>query len=153
MFSKRIARGILCVLFLAGLPMSSWAEDVAPAAEQNVELAPGESADVSTEEQYESTGLSPEEESPDELELSDAVAAAASAANNGWMLVCCALVLFMTAPGLALFYGGLVRKKNVVSVLMQCMFLMGLMTVVWAICGYTFAFGGDGQSHPFIGSL
>ena len=156
MFSKRIARGILCVLFLAGLPMASWAEDVAPAAEQNVELAPGESADVSTEEQYESTGLSPEEASPElaaQLELSDDVAAAASAANNGWMLVCCALVLFMTAPGLALFYGGLVRKKNVVSVLMQCMFLMGLMTVVWAICGYTFAFGGDGQSHPFIGSL
>ena len=95
MFSKRIARGILCVLFLAGLPMASWAEDVAPAAEQNVELAPGESADVSTEEQYEDVTLSPEEASPElaaQLELSDDVAAAASAANNGWMLVCCALV-------------------------------------------------------------
>ncbi|MGC6451087.1 MAG: ammonium transporter [Pirellulaceae bacterium] len=155
MFSKRIARGILCVLFLAGLPMASWAEDVAPAAEQNVELAPGESADVSTEEQYEDVTLSPEEASPElaaQLELSDAVAAAANAGHNGWMLVCCALVLFMTAPGLALFYGGLVRKKNVVSVLMQCLFLMGLMSVVWAVCGFSLAFGGDGMENKFIGN-
>ncbi len=154
-FSKRIARGILCVLFLAGLPMASWAEDVAPAAEQNVELAPGESADVSTEEQYEDVTLSPEEASPElaaQLELSDAVAAAANAGHNGWMLVCCALVLFMTAPGLALFYGGLVRKKNVVSVLMQCLFLMGLMSVVWAVCGFSLAFGGDGMANKFIGN-
>ncbi|MCA9130476.1 MAG: ammonium transporter [Planctomycetales bacterium] len=60
------------------------------------------------------------------------------------MLVSCALVLFMTAPGLALFYGGLVRKKNVLSVMMQCVFLMGLMTVIWALYGYSLAFGGDG---------
>ena len=155
MFSKRIARGILCVLFLAGLPMATWAEDVAPAAEQDVELAPGESADVSTEEQYEDVTLSPEEASPElaaQLELSDAVAAAANAGHNGWMLVCCALVLFMTAPGLALFYGGLVRKKNVVSVLMQCLFLMGLMSVVWAVCGFSLAFGGDGMENKFIGN-
>merc|ERR1712023_377443 len=59
------------------------------------------------------------------------------------MLTCCALVLFMTAPGLALFYGGLVRKKNVLSVMMQCIFLMGMMTVLWAIIGYSLAFGGD----------
>jgi Amt family ammonium transporter len=66
------------------------------------------------------------------------------------MLVCCALVLFMTAPGLAMFYGGLVRKKNVLSVLMHCIFLMGLMTVLWALYGYTLAFGG---SNPYIGNL
>ena len=60
---------------------------------------------------------------------------AADAATNSWMLVCSALVLFMTAPGLALFYGGLVRRKNVLSVMMQCIFLMGLMTVVWALYG------------------
>ena len=69
---------------------------------------------------------------------------AAIAGHNAWMLTCCALVLFMTAPGLALFYGGLVRKKNVLSVMMQCLFLMGLMTVLWALYGYSFAFGGDG---------
>ncbi len=66
------------------------------------------------------------------------------AAHNAWMLVCCALVLFMTAPGLAMFYGGLVRRKNVLSVMMQCIFLMGLMTVIWATYGYSLAFGGDG---------
>ena len=66
------------------------------------------------------------------------------AAHNAWMLICCALVLFMTAPGLAMFYGGLVRRKNVLSVMMQCIFLMGLMTVIWAIYGYSLAFGGSG---------
>ncbi len=63
--------------------------------------------------------------------------------DNAWMLTSSALVLFMTTPGLAMFYGGLVRKKNVVSVLMQCLFLMGLMTVIWATVGYSLAFGGS----------
>lgn len=69
--------------------------------------------------------------------------------NNAWMLVCSALVLFMTAPGLAMFYGGLVRKKNVVGVMMQCIFLMGLMTVIWALWGYSLSFGGD---NPYFGN-
>mgnify|MGYP001415179374 CR=1 FL=1 len=77
-------------------------------------------------------------------ELQSAVEAAALAGHNAWMLVCCALVLFMTAPGLAMFYGGLVRRKNVLSVMMQCVFLMGLMTVLWSLYGYSFAFGGAG---------
>ncbi len=72
------------------------------------------------------------------------IAEGPEAAHNAWMLVCCALVLFMTAPGLAMFYGGLVRRKNVLSVMMQCIFLMGLMTVIWALYGYSLAFGGDG---------
>ena len=55
--------------------------------------------------------------------------------DNGWMLVSSALVLMMTAPGLALFYSGLVRKKNVLGVMMQCVFLMCLMTVIWALWG------------------
>jgi Amt family ammonium transporter len=66
---------------------------------------------------------------------------AAVAGHNAWMLVSSALVLFMTVPGLAMFYGGLVRKKNVLSVLMQCIFLMGLMGVIWATVGYSWAFG------------
>ncbi len=70
--------------------------------------------------------------------------AAALAGHNAWMMMSCALVLFMTAPGLAMFYGGLVRRKNVLSVLVQCMFLMGLMTCLWAIYGYSLAFGGNG---------
>jgi len=67
----------------------------------------------------------------------------ANKADTAWVLVCSALVLMMTAPGLALFYGGLVRKKNVLSVLMQCASLVGLMSVVWVVCGYSFAFGGS----------
>jgi Amt family ammonium transporter len=78
-------------------------------------------------------------------ELKAGVESAALAGNNGFMLICCALVLFMTAPGLAMFYGGLVRRKNVLSVMMQCIFLMGLMTVIWAVYGYSLAFGGDGR--------
>lgn len=62
--------------------------------------------------------------------------------DNAWMMTSAALVLFMTAPGLALFYGGLVRKKNVLGVMMQCLFLMGLMTVLWALYGYSLSFGG-----------
>ena len=71
-------------------------------------------------------------------------------ADVAWMLTSSALVLMMTAPGLALFYGGLVRKKNILSVMMQCIFLMGLMSVVWALWGYSLAFGG---SSPYFGNL
>ncbi len=74
---------------------------------------------------------------------------AALAGHNGWMLTCCALVLFMTAPGLAMFYGGLVRKKNVLGVMMQCVFLMGLMTVLWALYGYSLCFG---SGNLYIGN-
>jgi len=61
--------------------------------------------------------------------------------DNAWVLVSSALVLMMTGPGLAMFYSGLVRKKNVLSVIMQCVFLMGLMSLIWALYGYTLAFG------------
>lgn len=78
--------------------------------------------------------------------------AAALAGHNAWMLTSTALVLFMTAPGLAMFYGGLVRKKNVLSVIMQCLFLMALMTVLWGLYGYSLAFGeADGALKPYIG--
>ncbi len=71
-------------------------------------------------------------------------------ATVAWMLTSSALVLMMTAPGLALFYGGLVRKKNILGVMMQCVFLMGMMTVLWGIVGYSFAFGGD---SPYVGNF
>ena len=79
----------------------------------------------------------------------DQLAAAALAGHNAWMLTSTALVLFMTTPGLALFYSGLVRRKNVLAVMMQCLFLAGLMTVLWCLYGYSLAFGGDG---PYIGN-
>lgn len=79
-----------------------------------------------------------------------AAASAQTAGDNGWMLVSSALVLMMTAPGLALFYGGLVRKKNVLGTMMHSFLMMALVTVIWALFGYSLAFGGDG---PFIGDL
>src|SRR5687767_3729749 len=73
-----------------------------------------------------------------------------SAGDNAWLLVSCALVLMMTGPGLALFYGGLVRTKDVLSTFMHSMFLMCLVSVIWLVFGYSVAFG-DGNS--FIGSF
>ena len=66
------------------------------------------------------------------------------AGHNAWLLTSTALVLFMTLPGLALFYGGLVRKKNVLSVLAQCFLITGLVTILYIICGYGMIFGGAG---------
>ena len=70
--------------------------------------------------------------------------------DTSWILTSTALVLFMTLPGLALFYGGLVRSKNVLSVLMQCFAIACLISVCWVVYGYSLAFKGDGQ---FIGNL
>ena len=64
--------------------------------------------------------------------------------DTAWMLTATALVLFMTIPGLSLFYAGMVRSKNVLSVLMQCFAITSLMTVLWVIYGYSMAFGGAG---------
>ncbi|GMW01368.1 MAG: ammonia channel [Candidatus Hydrogenedentota bacterium] len=77
--------------------------------------------------------------------------------NTAWMLTSTALVLFMTIPGLALFYGGLVRRKNVLSVLMQCFALTGVITILWTIYGYSLAFSTEGMEanvrnlNSFIG--
>ena len=82
-------------------------------------------------------------------ELEQKVAAAQSSADNAWMLVSAALVLMMTGPGLALFYGGLVRQKNVLAIMLQSFALMALITVLWALVGYSLCFG-TGQ---FIGNF
>ncbi|HYP15109.1 MAG TPA: ammonium transporter, partial [Bryobacteraceae bacterium] len=81
--------------------------------------------------------------------IDGAVKSAQSAGDNAWMLVSSALVLMMTGPGLALFYGGLVRKKNVLGTMMQSFIMMAVITVLWGICGYSLAFG---EGTPFIGS-
>jgi Amt family ammonium transporter len=82
--------------------------------------------------------------------LQQAVQNAQSAGDNAWMLVSAALVLLMTGPGLALFYGGLVRKKNILGTMMQSFAMMGLVTILWAICGYSLAFG---HGNAFIGGF
>jgi len=74
-------------------------------------------------------------------------------ANTAWMLTATALVLFMTLPGLALFYGGLVRAKNVLSVLMQCFAIACATSVLWLLFGYSIAFGDGGAAHGFWGGL
>jgi len=79
-----------------------------------------------------------------------AVKSAQSAGDNAWMLVSAALVLMMTGPGLALFYGGLVRRKNVLGTMMHSFILMAVVTVLWAICGYSLVFA---EGNPFIGDL
>lgn len=100
-------------------------------------------------------------------ELASAASAAATEAaqpaiNSGdtaWMITAAALVLFMTLPGLALFYGGLVRVKNVLSVLMQCFGIASVITVLWVVYGYSLAFNGEGMEkgvtnlHSFVGGL
>ncbi len=83
-------------------------------------------------------------------DLQAKLAAAQSAGDNAWMLVSAALVLMMTGPGLALFYSGLVRRKNVLATMMQSFILMAVVTVIWAVVGYSLAFGGSG---PLIGDF
>ena len=91
--------------------------------------------------------------------LSFADESALDSGDTAWMLVSVALVLFMTIPGLALFYGGLVRSKNVLSVLMQCFALTGLITIVWVLFGYSLAFDTTGMTagemnlNSFVGGL
>jgi len=70
--------------------------------------------------------------------------------HNAWQMTASALVLFMTLPGLALFYGGLVRRKNVLSVMAQCMAIAGLVTILWWLCGYSLAFAAG---TPWLGSV
>jgi ammonium transporter, Amt family len=88
-------------------------------------------------------------------QLEEKTKAAQSSADNAWMLVCAALVLLMTGPGLALFYGGLVRPKNVLAMMMQSFALMALITMLWALVGYSLCFGGSGSffgnfEHAFL---
>jgi len=82
-----------------------------------------------------------------------------SAGDTAWMLTSTALVLFMTIPGLALFYAGMVRSKNVLSVMMQCFAITSLISVLWAVVGYSLAFDGTGMEagvtnlNSFVGGL
>jgi len=84
------------------------------------------------------------------LALEAATKSAQSAGDNAWMLTSAALVLMMTGPGLALFYGGLVRRKNILSTMMHSFVMMGIVTLIWAIYGYSLAFS---EGSPFIGGF
>src|SRR3982750_2551867 len=82
--------------------------------------------------------------------LETAVKNAQSAGDNAWMLVSAALVLMMTGPGLALFYGGLVRQKNTLAIMVQSFALMALITVIWAVVGYSLCFS---EGTPVVGGF
>jgi Amt family ammonium transporter len=87
--------------------------------------------------------------------LQQAVRDAQTSGDNAWVLISAALVLLMTAPGLTLFYGGLVRRKNILGTMMQSFAMMGLITVLWALVGYSLAFGTGngiigGFEHAFL---
>ncbi|MGH9616905.1 MAG: ammonium transporter [Acidobacteriaceae bacterium] len=120
-------RAGLVLLLFAGSAASALAQSAAPA---------GTSAQLQIQEHL--------------LQLDQAVRAAQLSADNGWMLVSAALVLMMTIPGLALFYGGLVRKKNVLSTMMHSFAMTGIVTVVWAFVGFSLCFS---SGNSFIGGL
>ncbi len=86
---------------------------------------------------------------PEKASGADSLVAGPGPGHNAWQMVSSALVLFMTLPGLALFYGGLVRKKNVLSVLAQCLGCACLITPLWWLCGYSLCFGVDAKSAIF----
>jgi Amt family ammonium transporter len=123
---KRLITLLGAVLLLLG--------SVAPVLAQAGAIAPSPSTDVTARL----------------TKLEQQIADAKSSADNSWMLTSSALVLLMTGPGLALFYGGLVRKKNVLGTMMQSFALMAVVTVLWALFSYSLSFG---QGYSFIGGL
>ncbi|MDZ3994368.1 ammonium transporter [Pseudomonas sp. Teo4] len=84
------------------------------------------------------------------LALAEDAAPALNSGDTAWMLTATALVLFMTIPGLALFYGGMVRSKNVLSVMMQCFAITGLMSILWVVYGYSMAFDTTGMEKGVL---
>lgn len=87
------------------------------------------------------------------LALAEEAAPALNSGDTAWMLTATALVLFMTIPGLALFYGGMVRSKNVLSVMMQCFAITGLMSILWVVYGYSMAFDTTGMERACSTSI
>src|ERR1044071_2973826 len=120
----RVDRSVIVVFFFMVLTPALWAQASVPSA------VPSDSDRLA--------------------KIEHQVADAKASADNAWMLTSAALVLMMTGPGLALFYGGLVRKKKVLSTMMQSFAMMALISVLWAICGYSLAFG---PGSSFIGNL
>ncbi len=120
--------------FLPALAASAQAQAAAPAAPSNEER-------IAALEAYINNG-----------DPGKALTGVAGPGHNAWMMTSAALVLFMTLPGLALFYGGLVRKKNVLSVLAQCLGITGLVVILWWAFGYSLVFGTNYESAFFGGS-
>ncbi|MES2546609.1 MAG: ammonium transporter [Pseudomonadota bacterium] len=139
---------LIALLSTGAISTTSFAEDLPAAAEATVEVAPEATAVVE-----ETPAAAPAEALPAEAAPVEAAAAPTPVPNKGdttWMMVSTVLVTLMVIPGLALFYGGLVRQKNMLSVLMQVFVIFSLMAVLWALYGYSVAFTGG---NPFFGGL
>jgi ammonium transporter, Amt family len=139
----RVYLSLLFVLIVAGSVVGGvqvMAQTAAPAASSS---APAASSSLSDGDRIAAL----EKQNADNAAL---IAAAQTAGDNAWMLVSAALVLMMSGPGLALFYGGLVRKKNILGTMMQTFAMMAVVTVLWALVTYSLAFG---EGNAFIGGL
>ena len=149
----RLASGAsaLAALAMIVLPLASNAsaqEEVAPppAAEAPAAAPPAEEAPAPTVEER----LADVEAYFNNVAPTTTLKDKAGPGHNGFMMICAALVLFMTLPGLALFYGGLVRSKNVLSICAQCLGIAGLVTIMWWAFGYSLVFGVNFES-PYLG--
>ncbi len=139
---------LILILMMCAVPILVMAQD-APTGQQEEAAA------------QEDSTAQPEQETPAEAEETPAEeeTATLNSGDTAWMLIATALVLFMTIPGLALFYGGLVRVQNVLSVLMQCFALTGIITILWIVLGYSLAFNTAGMEagkitlNSFVGGL
>jgi Amt family ammonium transporter len=136
---KTFLKLILCSLALAGGTLSLVAQEAAPAAPDAEAAAPAVPVVDGAFAAY-----------VNNVDPGAGLAGVAGPGHNAFIMICAALVLFMTLPGLALFYGGLVRKKNVLSVLAQCLGITGLVTIMWWAFGYSLVFGKSFGS-PFLG--
>jgi Amt family ammonium transporter len=134
---SKLCAMVLLALMAVGMCLPALAADEPAAAERNVEER---LADL---EAYVNNGARTESTAPSKI-------AGPGPGHNAWQMTSTALVLFMTLPGLALFYGGLVRRKNVLSVMAQCMGIAGMVTILWWICGYSLSFSG---SNPYLGNF
>jgi Amt family ammonium transporter len=138
---KTLFKTILCALALAGATFTLTAQESAPAAAPAEPTLEQRVGDI---EAYMNNAARVTEAGTSKV-------AGPGPGHNAWQMVSTALVIFMTLPGLALFYGGLVRKKNILSVFAQCFGIAGLVTILWWAVGYSLSFGSGGNA--FIGSL
>jgi Amt family ammonium transporter len=142
----------------AAIPMASpaYGQDAATAPPTEAAAAPAAPAEASVEQRladlesyFGNVGVG----GTGDTTWASKVGGVAGPGHNGWLMTCAALVLFMTLPGLALFYGGLVRKKNVLSVLAQCLGCAGMVTVIWWAVGYSLVFGKSFGGTGFLGTI
>jgi Amt family ammonium transporter len=147
---------LILILMMCAVPILVMAQDAPIGQQEEAAAQPEQETPAEAEETPAEAEETPAEaeETPAEEET-----ATLNSGDTAWMLIATALVLFMTIPGLALFYGGLVRVQNVLSVLMQCFALTGIITILWIVLGYSLAFNTAGMEagkitlNSFVGGL